>query len=311
WFRTADRAKAVAMFMIAIPMSEIIGAPVSALLMQLDFLGLAGWRWLLILEGLPAVVLGIVTLFYLTDRPGDAAWLTKEQREWLTGTLASEGRERHSLKVWQALTDKRVLLLMFAYFAMLNLGYAIIMWLPKILQASFGRSNSTTILLTAVPFLIGAPLALVVAWHSDKTGERRWHAAGPLLAGSASLALFPWAQSSVFFALPLFAMAVIGGQSARAPFWTIATTLLSGRAAAASVGLINSFGNLGGFVGPYTVGWLATHTSGFEAGVLYMVFSAAASAGLILLAGRSAIRQQLHVVEMRNRVEGVQGKAIP
>lgn len=311
WFPAADRAKAVAMFMIAIPMSEIIGAPVSALLMKIHAFGMAGWRWLLILEGLPAIVFGIVTLFYLTDRPSQARWLTDEQRDWLTRTLEAEGKSRHTLKVWQGLTDKRTLLLMGAYFAMLNLGYAIIMWLPKILQASFGKGTSTTILLTAVPFLIGAPVALMVAWHSDKTNERRWHAAGPLFAGSLALLLFPWAHTTALLALPCFAIAVAGGQSARAPFWAIATTLLSGRAAAASVGLINSFGNLGGFVGPYTVGWLATHTEGFQAGVLYMVFSSAASAILILLAGRSAVRQQAKIIEMRNRVEGVQGEAIP
>jgi ACS family tartrate transporter-like MFS transporter len=288
WYRSVDRAKAVATFMIAIPMSEIIGAPISALLMRIDWLGLAGWRWLLILEGLPAVLLGIVTLFYLTDRPQEAKWLPDDEREWITSELANEHHARggHSLKFWRGLTDGRVLLLLCGYFALMNLSYAIVMWLPKILQATYGRSTTTTILLTSVPFIIGTPLILWIGWHSDRTRERPWHCAGPLLIGAAALLVFRAGNVPIGVASGLLALGVAGMQSAKGPFWALATTLLSGKAAAASVGLINSFGNLGGFLGPYAVGWLTHRSEGYSAGILYMVGSSVAAAALILLAGR-------------------------
>jgi ACS family tartrate transporter-like MFS transporter len=296
WYRGADRAKAVATFMIAIPMSEILGAPISAFLMNIDWLGLSGWRWLLILEGLPAVVLGIVTIFYLTDRPHEAKWLPEDEREWITGELARENsmRKGHSHHFWKGLTDRRVLLLLCAYFAIVNLSYALIMWLPKILQAAYGRTTFSTILLTSVPFLIGTPFVLWIGWHSDKTGERAWHCALPLLLGAAALLIFRAGQVPLAVASALLAVGVGGMQSAKGPFWAIATTLLSGRAAAASVGLINSFGNLGGFAGPYTVGWLTSRTDGFGAGLLYMVASSIAAAGLVLLAGHQARKEAVH-----------------
>lgn len=291
WFCPADRARAIATFMIAIPMSEIIGAPISALLMKIHWLGLSGWRWLLILEGLPAVILGIAVFFYLTDRPRQARWLPPEEREWITREIEHENsRHTGSHNVWRGLRDPRTLLLMFAYFALLNLGYAILMWLPKILKSIAGQTTTTTILLTAVPFLVGAPVALAIGWHSDRAGERRWHCAVPLLAGAAALLAFPYATWSIALTVALFAVAVVGQQSAKGPFWAIGTTLLTGKAKAASVGLINSFGNLGGFCGPFVVGWLAERTDGFHAGVLYMVGAAVASAALILIAGRAAAR---------------------
>lgn len=287
WYRGVDRAKAVSTFMIAIPMSEIIGAPISAYLMKLHWLGLAGWRWLLILEGLPAVILGVVTLFYLTDRPEDAKWLPDDEREWIAGELRRENAARggHSHQFWKGLTDSRVLLLLCGYFSLMNLSYAIIMWLPKILQAAYGKSIFTTTLLTSVPFLIGTPIILWIGWHSDRTGERPWHCAIPLLLGAGALLAFQAGTVPVGVAIALFAIGVTGMQSAKGPFWAIATTLLSGKAAAASVGLINSFGNLGGFAGPYAVGWLTSHSEGFGAGLLYMVGSSVAAAGLVLLAG--------------------------
>jgi ACS family tartrate transporter-like MFS transporter len=297
WYRGADRAKAVATFMIAIPMSEIIGAPISAFLMKLDWLGLSGWRWLLILEGLPAVLLGVVTLFYLTDRPKEAKWLPEDEREWITKELEREntGRTAHA-QFWKGLTDPRVLLLMCGYFALMNLSYALVMWLPKILKAAYGQSTFATTLLTSVPFLIGTPIILWIGWHSDKTRERALHCALPLLCGAAALLMFRAGGLPLGVAVLVFALAVAGMQSAKGPFWAIATTLLSGRAAAASVGLINSFGNLGGFVGPYAVGWLATRTDGFAAGLLYMVGASIASATLIVTAAWRA-RKNLRLAQ--------------
>lgn len=298
WYRGADRAKAVASFMIAIPASEIIGAPISAYLMTLDWWGLAGWRWLLILEGLPAVILGIATWFYLTDRPSDAKWLKPDEREWITSELEREKEQRpeQSGNIWSGLTDRRVLLLLGAYFALMNVSYALVMWLPKILKATYGHTTFATTLLTSVPFLIATPLILWIGWHSDKTGERRWHCAVPLLACAGALFALRSPDTPLMLAVALFGVAVAGMQSAKGPLWAIATTLLSGKAAAASVGLINSFGNLGGFFGPYTVGLLAGRTDGFSAGLLYIVGASIVAAALILIAGGLATRRRSAIV---------------
>ncbi|HYP07568.1 MAG TPA: MFS transporter [Bryobacteraceae bacterium] len=291
WYRGVDRAKAVASFMNAIPASEIIGAPVSAYLMTFDWMWLAGWRWLLILEGIPAVVLGVVTLFYLTDRPKDAKWLKDDERDWITRELAAEnvGRTSHA-HILNGLKDGRVLLLLGAYFALMNVSYALVMWLPKILKATYGHTTFTTTLLTSVPFLVATPMILWIGWHSDKVRERRWHAAGPLLCCAAAMLAMRAQGIPLLLAVGLFAIAVAGMQSAKGPIWAIATTLLAGKAAAASIGLINSFGNLGGFFGPYSVGWLSSRTDGFNAGLLYIAGAAVVAATLVLIAGWLAMR---------------------
>lgn len=295
WYRGVDRAKAVASFMIAIPASEIIGAPISAYLMKLDWYGLEGWRWLLILEGIPAVVLGFVTLFYLTDRPKDAKWLKDDERDWITRELAAESERLKSSShthILSGLRDKRVLLLVGAYFALMNVSYALVMWLPKILKATYGHTTFATTMLTAAPFLVATPLILWIGWHSDKTRERPWHAAGPLLCCAAATLAMRLEGVPLIAAVFLFAVSAAGMQSAKGPIWAIATTLLSGKAAAASVGLINSFGNLGGFFGPFAVGWLSSGSTGaFGSGLAYIAGAAVAGAALVLLAGRLARRQ--------------------
>jgi MFS transporter, ACS family, tartrate transporter len=289
WYRARDRARAVAMFMVAIPVSEIIGAPVSGYLMKLDWLGMSGWRWLLILEGVPAVIMGFVVLFYLTDWPREAKWLAPEERDWITGELE---RERllhpagHSLRVWEAFRNGRVVLLLLAYFAMMNLNYGMMMWLPKILKSTYSLTNFTATLMTGMPFILGAAAALLIGWHSDRRQERAWHCATPLLTGMIGLLVFRYFGVPAAIAILLFSFAVAGVQSAKGPFWAIATTVLTGKAGAASVGVINSFGNLGGFVGPYSIGWLANRTDNFGAGVLYLAAAAAAAAFLILSAAR-------------------------
>jgi ACS family tartrate transporter-like MFS transporter len=294
WYRARDRARAIAMFMVAIPMSEIIGAPVSAFLMRLDWLGMAGWRWLLILEGLPAVILGIVVLFYLTDWPREARWLAPEERDWITGELEKERLLHpagHSLRVWEAFRSGRVVLLLLAYFAMMNLNYGLIMWLPKILKSTFEQTTFAATLMTGIPFLVAAPVALWMGWHSDRHQERRWHAAGSLLCAMAGLLMFRFADVGAALAIVILALTVAGSQSSRGPFWAISTTVLTGKAGAASIGLINSFGNLGGFVGPYAIGWLATRTDGFGPGLLYLAGAGAAAASFILAATHRKVRR--------------------
>ena len=295
WYREEDRAKAVAMFMAAMPVAELVGAPVSGMLMQIDWLGLSGWRWLLMLEGLPAVIFGIITLFYLTDKPDDARWLPGDEREWLKRELAkNKGRynEAHSKSVWNGLKDPRVLMLTLAYFGATNANYGTLIWLPKILKSVSGSSNLIVTGISAIPFIIAVPVGLLVSAHSDKTGERKWHGALVTAIGALSLALMPFGLSSTVLSVMLFAVTTTAIYAMKGPFWAIATTVLDGKAKAASVGLINSLGNLGGFVGPYTVGYLMSRSSSYGPGLAYLAFCLGMSATLLYIAGRRAQREQ-------------------
>ncbi|HYM10487.1 MAG TPA: MFS transporter [Bryobacterales bacterium] len=286
WYRYEDRGKAVAMFMAAIPIANIVGAPISGLLLRVHWLGYSGWRWLLLLEGVPAVICGIATLFYLTDWPKDARWLPADEREWLTGELEREKRVKQAarpLSIWQAMRNRDVVLLTLVYFFIVTGNYGLNFWLPKILQKLSGLSSFQTALITAIPFLAALPAMLVVGWHSDRTGERRWHTALSIFAVAAALAASQAVGDSVALSLVLFSIAAMGLYSYLPSFWALPTTFLSSAAAAACIGLINAFGNLGGFVGPYAVGFLSNKTGNYAAGVFYLVASAVVSGLLVLL----------------------------
>ncbi|HYP14621.1 MAG TPA: MFS transporter [Bryobacteraceae bacterium] len=306
WYRAEDRAKAVAMFMMAKPASEIIGAPISALLMNVHWFDMAGWRWLLILEGLPAVLLGVVTFFYLTDRPHQAKWLKQDEKDWIERQISRE-RSGHTMSHWQqirvALSSPRVWLLMMAYFASVNTNYGILMWLPKILKSFSGATNTVVIAMTAIPFVIALPCALYVSWHSDKTGERRWHAAIAAGATASAFAVLTVGLGNLAASIAMFAVAMSGIYALRGPFWAIATTAYSGTTRAAAVGLINSFGNLGGFVGPYTVGSISAGPGGYLDGLLYLSCSALASAVLVLIAGSTSKPQPVGLPNLRPAID--------
>jgi D-galactonate transporter len=286
WYRYEDRAKAVAMFMAAIPLANILGSPLSGLLMKIDWLGLSGWRWLLILEGLPAVVLGFVTLRFLTDWPKDAKWLPEDERNWLMAELEREKQHKKKVKplsVWQALRNRDVVLLTLIYFFIVTGNYGFGIWLPKIVQKLSGLSTFQVTLVSAIPFLAALPAMLLVGWHSDHTGERRWHTAIPILAVGVALALSQMVGGNVVLSLAAFAVAAAGLYSYLPSFWSLPTTFLSEAAAAACIGLINSIGNLGGFAGPYAIGYLTDLTGTYSAGVFYLVGSALLSGLLVLL----------------------------
>jgi D-galactonate transporter len=288
WYRYEDRGKAVAMFMAAIPISNILGAPISGLLMKIDWLGLAGWRWLLILEGVPAVIFGVATLFYLTDWPREAHWLPADERDWLTRELDEEKRTKKAVKplsVWQALRHRDVVLLTLVYFFIVTANYGFNFFIPKIVQQLSGLSTFQVTLVTAIPFLAGLPAMLLVGWHSDHTGERRWHTALSIFTVAIFLTLSQLAAGNVVLAMVMFSIATMGLYSYLPSFWSLPTTFLSEAAAAACIGLINSVGNLGGFAGPYAVGFLSNRTGSYVGGVMYLVGSAAL-AGLLVLALR-------------------------
>lgn len=286
WYRAADRAKAVAMFMIAIPASQVIASPVSAMLLQVHWLGLGGWRWLLMLEGAPALLCGIASWFYLTDRPHQAHWLEREERETLESDLERERAEmaaRRPVSLLRALWHRDVLLCAGAYFGGTAGNYGLSLWLPKILQRLEGLSTTGTTLLAAIPALFAIPVMLATGWHSDHSGERRWHAALPRMIAAIALAALALQPAGVAVALALFSVAFAGIVAAYPPLWAIPSTSLGAAAAAASIGLINSLGNLGGFAGPYLVGLFSDRSGSYFGGLWVMVVALLFSALCALL----------------------------
>ena len=285
WFRYADRAKAFALFMAAQPISNMIGAPISGLLLGINWLGLPGWRWLFILEGIPAVILGVVTLVYLTDWPHQARWLPDAERQWITTELEEERRvrqEAHPYGVWQTLGQRRVVLLIVAYFFIAASVYGFTFWVPTIVKNLSGFSNLAVSLLSALPYCVGLGGILFVGWSSDRTGERRWHTAFPMVVAGIGLALAVVSQNVPLMMISMFSLAAAGMYGYIPAFWSLPSSFLTGTVAAVSIGLINSIGNLGGFAGPYIVGYLNRTTHSFSAGVICLSLSAVLAAGLVL-----------------------------
>jgi ACS family tartrate transporter-like MFS transporter len=285
WFRYQDRAKAVAMFMMAIPASNMVGAAVAAALMRIDWLGWNGWRWLLILEGLPTLIFGVIAFFYLTDRPADARWLDEDERQWITGALEREKEQKkhvRKLSTLEALRNPQVIILAHACFCYITNSVGLSSWLPTIVRRISGLSTTQVILISGIPWLVAIPAMLVTAWHSDKHRERRWHAAIPLLLVGVALSLSIAAGNHLILAIAAFSAATMALYSFPSPFWALPTIFLSGPAAAASIALINATGNLGGFAGPYLIGYLADLTGGYTAGILYLVTCGLMGSGLVL-----------------------------
>ena len=272
WYRPHDRAKAVALFMAAIPVSKTIASPISAALLQVHWLGLAGWRWLLILEGVPAVIFGVITWLYLTDRPLQARWLAVEQRQWLSAEISAAAAKPAARSVAAALSaTSNVTLLCATYFGGTIADYGLGLWLPIMLQRLGHLTAFRTALLTAIPAVVSIPAMLWGGWHSDRTGERRWHAAIPRWIAAAALAALALETAGVPLALTYFTIATCGIMAAYGAIWAMPTSFLSPAAAAASIGIINSFGNLGGFAGPYAIGWFSKQTGSFIGGTWFMV----------------------------------------
>jgi len=286
WFRQEDRAKAIAMFMAAIPVSNAIGAPIAGVLLGIHWLGLSGWRWLLILEGIPALIGGFATLFYLTDWPKDARWLSPEEREWITGELNQEAADKKTarghMRILETLRQPLVLALALSYFLLNTSGYGLNIWLPKMVQKFPGLSTFQVSLVSSIPYLCAIPAMLLVGWHSDRTRERKWHAALSAITAGVGLGLSQWFAGNPALVVASFALAGMGVMSYYPPYWALPTRLLSDRSAAASFGFVNLIANLGGFAGPYMVGFLTDRTGTYVAGVLLLVSTAVLS-GLVLM----------------------------
>ncbi len=285
WFRSEDRAKAVALFMAAIPLTNIFGSPISGLLLGVKWLGLSGWRWVFIIEGLPAILFGVVTLFYLTDWPREAKWLADDEREWIERELESEkqakkaGQSHHALAAFK---HRDVIVLTFAYFFAVTAVYGFNFWMPTIIKRLSGLPNLTVTLISAIPYCAAFVSMLAIGWSSDRRNERRWHTALPLVAVSVGMLASVAAQNYLALALAMFSLAAAGLYGYLPSFWTLPTRVLTESAAAVAIGLINSFGNLGGYVGPTIVGYVSTKTGSAIAGMAYLAASAFIAALLVL-----------------------------
>ena len=283
WFPVRARARTVARFMTAAPLSGVVGGPVSGALLGLHLTaGLAGWQWMFLLEGIPAVLLGAVVLVYLVDCPEEAAWLSNTEREWLLATLRREREEVPAVSgKFSALKMGPIWMLALVYFGLNTVSYGVSLWLPKLIKSLSGVSNFTVGVLSAIPYVAAALAMVVVGLHSDRSGERRWHTAVPAFAGALALSAAAY-STSVGPAIVLISVAVLGVFSMMGPFWAMPTSLLSGTAAAAGIAAINSIGNLGGFVGPYVIGLVRTSTGQFKGGLL-LVSAALAISGMVVL----------------------------
>ena len=283
WFPVRARARTVARFMTAAPLSGVVGGPVSGALLGLHLTaGLAGWQWMFLLEGIPAVLLGAVVLVYLVDCPEEAAWLSNTEREWLLATLRREREEVPAVSgKFSALKMGPIWMLALVYFGLNTVSYGVSLWLPKLIKSLSGVSNFTVGVLSAIPYVAAALAMVVVGLHSDRSAERRWHTAVPAFAGALALSAAAY-STSVGPAIVLISVAVLGVFSMMGPFWAMPTSLLSGTAAAAGIAAINSIGNLGGFVGPYVIGLVRTSTGQFKGGLL-LVSAALAISGMVVL----------------------------
>jgi ACS family tartrate transporter-like MFS transporter len=282
WFIREDRAKATGNFMAAIPISFVVGSPLAGWILGHRWLELEGWRWLFILEGMPAVVLGAAAFFYLTDWPHQARWLEPEQRQWIAQTLQEEkAANTGRASMWQAVRSRAILMLAAAAFFEYFVFYTMAFWFPQVLQRASGLSDQRLGLLGTLPYLACFVAMLVIGWHSDKHGERRVHAAIPLFVGTAALLGLLTLPQSLWPTLVLFT--ILGTiHASLPPLWAIPTELLGESAAAIAVGFINSVGSIAGFAGPYAFGYLRTRTGSFSSGLAVMLACALASGVLLL-----------------------------
>jgi MFS transporter, ACS family, tartrate transporter len=269
WFPTQYRTRMLAWFLVGIPASSAIGAPISGWLMQLDGVwGLQGWKWLFIAEGIPAIVLGFLVLWLLADRPETAEWLTPEERTALLGMLSDERRERPKSGFWSSLSDIRVVILAIVQFGFTLGSYGVGIFLPQIITAT-GLPNLTATYLTAVCYTFASVGMIVWAWYVDRAGRKVLNLAIACAVATVGLAASVL-STDLALALTALTVALIGITSARAIFWPIPTRFLTAVGAATGLAFINTVGTSGGFAGPYLMGWLKDQTHSFTAGLVVM-----------------------------------------
>jgi MFS transporter, ACS family, tartrate transporter len=293
WFPAVYRARVISLFSLAIPISAVVGSPISGALLNLNGFGLEGWQWLFILEATPSILVGLGVLLYLTDFPRQARWLKKDEIEWLENGLATERRNKEQvehLSLLQALTDFRLLLCALVYFCLNAASYGVAFFLPTIIK-SFGISDTQTGLLAALPFVFGGIGMVLFARHSDRAMERKGHVAAALLMAAVGIGL-SGLVSSPFMVIALLCFAQIGVSSVPPMFWPLPSSFLTGASAAAGIAAINSLGNLAGFAGPFAMGYLKDMTGSFTAGLLFLSCFAICGAGVVMTLRIDARREQ-------------------
>jgi ACS family tartrate transporter-like MFS transporter len=285
WFCARDRSRAIACLYAANPAAALIGSPLAGWLLGVHWQSLAGWRWLFFLEGIPAVIVGIVTYFYMTDLPAQAGWLPQDQREWLVTELQAELQAKKKIRndtIMQAFCDLQILRLIFAYFLALTGALGTIYWIPTFVKRLSGLSNQTITSLLLIPALMGIAGMLINGWHSDRTAERYWHSAIPLICAGLMFGLLTAFRHEVPLAIACLLLGSGFLYAYYPAFWAIPTMMLSEAAAAATFGLINSLGQLGGFAGNYTIGFLNDRTHSLTASFAFIALVYVTAGGLIL-----------------------------
>jgi ACS family tartrate transporter-like MFS transporter len=300
WFPSRDRARALALFFMATPVAQIIAPPICALMLKIgttemingvavhhpEVLGLKGWQWIYISWGVPAVVLGFVILWMLPDKPRHARWLRPEEREALEAELLRNNpKAKVHVSLWQGLRHPKVVALSLAYFCTVTGSYGVVFFLPSILDRWYQLKYSELAWLTTLPAITALVGQLFVGWNSDRTKERRMHAAVPIYLGALALALTLASRGDLWLTIALFTVAMTGLKAYLPAFWSLPSLFLTEAAAAGSIGLINSVGNLGGQLGPFVLGKVEAVTGSFEGGILFLAASMAVSASLVLALG--------------------------
>jgi ACS family tartrate transporter-like MFS transporter len=275
---------------IAQPVANAVASIVSAAILGMDgVLGLKGWQWIFIIEAVPAVLLGLVVLRAMTDRPARADWLSAEERTWLQARIDGENRQVESagrLTLMNALPDPRVLALSAIYLMSVTANYGIVFFMPQIIKG-IGLTNMMTGLASSVPYIIGTIGLIAWGWSSDRNKERRWHLIAASTLGALGLAFAAWSGAS-YWALLGMSAATVGIYGSRAAFWPMPSLFLTGTAAAGAIAMINATGNLGGYFGPFVVGWIKDSTNSFEAGLYFLAACSLMSAVIAFFAARAA-----------------------
>ncbi|GJI89040.1 MFS transporter [Duganella hordei] len=288
WYPAHRRARMVALFMSGVAVAGVVGGPLSGWIMTAfaGRYGLSGWQWLFLLEGLPSVLIGIWTLFYLDDGIRSASWLGEDDKRLLERAIADDGKAQRHMPLARVLANGTVWLLALVYFLFVMGLYGVSFWLPQLVKNSGVKDVFDIGLLTAVPYGIAAVVMVLAARHSDRSGERRWHAAAAALAGALGLVGATLYADNTVVAMAALSVATAGILTTFPIFWSLPTAMLGGAAAAAGIALINSVGNLAGFASPYLVGAIKDATGSTASGIYLLAASLVAGAVLVLAAAR-------------------------
>lgn len=290
WFPSRARARAVAWFMTANPLAGVVGSPISGALLNLHGQGLAGWQWMFLMEGIPAIFLGGTVFWVLYDKPEEAQWLAPDEKAWLLEELETERQTNSGApqgSLWSVIFSPRIWLLSIVYFGVSATMYGVTLWLPSVIRSFSGLSYFRTGMVAILPFLVTVLAMVMVGVRSDRVGERRWHTAFPAFAAASGLTLAAYGSSTLVVVAGL-TVGLACAESMVGPFWAMATSSMVGLSAAAGIAMINSLANLGGYFGPDIIGLFRSQNGGFTGGLLAIAITVALSGVVALVVGQSA-----------------------